>query len=182
MRTCLLATRNGHNHLGRGVAAQRQPGLPPPRGPPPVERATGRELCAFACVIVSGDLGTELVVRRRLSCGGYSPIRRRLRVRARRPRPTASIVAGPQAGSASEAIGHLTGTFLAPSAGLSGMLPWPQCPASQRRSIWLEQASAGRALAVPMHRSSNASAATTTSSRSFTEPSVRSRRLSGAAG
>src|SRR6266516_3287261 len=40
----------------------------------------------------------------------------------------ASIVGDPQAGSAFTALGPLPGTFLAPAAGLCGMLPWPLCP------------------------------------------------------
>jgi hypothetical protein len=40
----------------------------------------------------------------------------------------ASIVGDPQAGSAFKAPGPLPGTFLAPAAGLYGMLPWPPCP------------------------------------------------------
>ena len=61
----------------------------------------------------------------------------------------ALIFGDPQPGSASEATGPQPGTFLAPSVGLSGMMPWPPCPAFHRRSFWLEQASAKRALAVP---------------------------------
>src|SRR6266487_1050886 len=40
----------------------------------------------------------------------------------------ASIVGDPQVGSAFTAPGPLPGTFLAPAAGLCGMLPWPPCP------------------------------------------------------
>src|SRR5512146_2209677 len=40
----------------------------------------------------------------------------------------ASIVGDPQAGSALKASGPAPGTFLAPAAGLCGMLPWPPCP------------------------------------------------------
>src|SRR5437867_8829529 len=40
----------------------------------------------------------------------------------------ASIVGDPQVGSAFKAPGPLLGTFLAPAAGLCGMLPWPLCP------------------------------------------------------
>src|SRR6266699_7167382 len=40
----------------------------------------------------------------------------------------ASIVGDPQAGSAFRAPGPVLGTFLAPAAGLCGMLPWPPCP------------------------------------------------------
>ena len=54
-------------------------------------------------------------------------------------------------------------------------------PAFQRRSLWLDQASARRALAVPPRRSSDASASATTLSRCSPEPPVRSRRPPGAA-
>src|ERR1700726_2803596 len=42
--------------------------------------------------------------------------------------PAALILGDPQVGSAFEAPGPLLGTFLAPAAGLCGMLPWPPCP------------------------------------------------------
>src|ERR1700726_1860097 len=42
--------------------------------------------------------------------------------------PAALIVGDPQVGSALKAPGPLLGTFLAPAAGLCGMLPWPPCP------------------------------------------------------
>ena len=54
-------------------------------------------------------------------------------------------------------------------------------PAFQRRSLWLDQASARRALAVPPRGSSDASTTAAMSSRCSPEPSVRSRRLPGAA-
>ena len=110
-------------------------------------------------------------------CRGHQPTRRRLRVRVRcLPWPAASVLGDPQVGSASEATGPLPGTFLAPSVGLCGMLPWPPCPAFHRRSFWLDQASARRALAVPSRGSSDASATAPTSSRCSPEPPVRSRR------
>jgi len=56
-----------------------------------------------------------------------------------------------------------------------------RAPAFQRRSLWLDQASARRALAVPPRGSSDASATAATSSRCSPGPSVRSRRLPGAA-
>src|SRR5260370_1005404 len=40
----------------------------------------------------------------------------------------ASLVGDPQVGSEFKAPGPLLGTFLAPAAGLCGMLPWPPCP------------------------------------------------------
>src|SRR2546430_14932453 len=40
----------------------------------------------------------------------------------------ASIVGDPKAVPALKAPGPLLGTFLAPAAGLCGMLPWPPCP------------------------------------------------------
>lgn len=84
-----------------------------------------RELCALARVVDRGIREPNWSPGDGFPCGGYSPIRRRLGVRARRPRPTASIVADPKAGSASEASGPVAGTSLVQSAGLSGMLPWP---------------------------------------------------------
>jgi hypothetical protein len=54
-------------------------------------------------------------------------------------------------------------------------------PAFQRRSLWLDQASARLALAVPPRGSSDASTTAAMSSRCSPEPSVRSRRLPGAA-
>src|SRR5579859_3985285 len=48
----------------------------------------------------------------------------------------ASIVGDPQAGSVFKAPGPLLGTFLAPSAGLCGMPPWPPCPGiSEEKSV-----------------------------------------------
>src|SRR5215471_12312533 len=44
------------------------------------------------------------------------------------PGVPASIIGDPQVGSAFTAPGPLLGTFLAPAAGLCGMLPWPSCP------------------------------------------------------
>src|SRR5260370_41299638 len=62
-------------------------------------------------------------------CGGYPRTCRRLRVRVRRlPGPVALILGDPEAGLAFEAPGPVLGTFLAPAAGLCGMLPWPRCP------------------------------------------------------
>src|SRR5260370_545815 len=87
----------------------------------------------------------------------------------------ASIVGDPQVGSAFKAPGPLLGTFLAPAAGLCGMLPWHRAPAFQRRSLWLDQASARRALAVPPRGSSDASTTAATSSRCSPGLSGRSR-------
>jgi hypothetical protein len=110
-------------------------------------------------------------------CRGHQPARRRLRVRVRcLPWPAASVLGDPQAGSASEATGPAPGTFLALSAGLSGMLAWPPCPVFQRRSFWLDQASVKRALAVPSRGSSDAPATAPTSSRCSPGPPVSSRR------
>lgn len=92
----------------------------------------------------------------------------------------ASIVGDPQA-SALEAQALVPGTFLASAAGLCGMLPWPRAPAFQRRNLWLHQASARRALAVPPCGSSVASATAAMPSRCSPEPPVRSRRLPSAA-
>jgi hypothetical protein len=52
--------------------------------------------------------------------------------------------------------------------------------ATQRRSLWLDQASARRALAVPPRGISDASATTATSCRCSPETPVRSRRLPSA--
>ena len=41
------------------------------------------------------------------------------------------------------------------------MLPWPSCPVGQEEGLWLEQASAGRTLAVPSRGSSGVPAAAT---------------------
>src|SRR5438552_17843219 len=58
-----------------------------------------------------------------------SPTYRWLRVRVRRlSGPAASILRDPYVGSAFEVPGPVPGTFLAPAAGLCGMLPWPPCP------------------------------------------------------
>jgi hypothetical protein len=86
-----------------------------------------------------------------------------------------------RARSALGAPGPLLGTFLAPSAGLCGTLPRPPCPAFQRRSSWLDQAGARRALAVPPRGTSDASTSAATSSRRSPEPSVRSRQPPSAA-
>src|SRR4051794_276723 len=93
-----------------------------------------------------------------------------------------STPADAQGGWAFGAPGLRLGTFLVPSAGLCGMLLRPPCPAFQRRSSWLDQASARRALAAPPRGTSDASATPTTSSRCSPAPSARSRPPPSAAG
>ena len=69
-----------------------------------------------------------------------------------------------------------------PSAGPWGMLPRRPCSVFQRRNLWPDQASAGRALAVPPRGTSDAAATATTSSRCSPAPSVRWRQPPSAAG
>ena len=74
--------------------------------------------------------GAGPVVRRRDSpCRGHQPsLPAAPGPRESMPRPAASILGDPQVGSAFGAPGPLPGTFVAPSAGLCGMLPRPPCP------------------------------------------------------
>src|SRR5580698_766456 len=142
----------------------------------------GRELCALARVVVNGDPGIELALRRRLPVWwllAHPPAvpgphktpaadcvdRRRSadRLGVRSNRPFGRVVPRPVRGAERHAA-------------------VAQRPAWHRRSFWLEPTSVRRALAVPMQISSDASATAATPSQSFTEPSVRSRRLPGAAG
>jgi hypothetical protein len=149
-----------------------------------VQPQCGRELCVLARVYISGtqepsrssddDFPRAVVTS--------PPTHRRLRVRVRRlSRPTASILGDPRAGSAFEAPGPVLGTFLARPRDCAACCRGHRAPAFQRRSLWLDQASARRALAVPPRGSSDASTTAATSSRCSPELSVRSRRLLGAA-
>ena len=70
---------------------------------------------------------------------------------------------------------------LARAVGRCCMLPWPPCPGIPEEKSVADQASARRALAVPPRGSSDAFTTAAMSSRCSPEPSVRSRRLPGAA-
>jgi hypothetical protein len=141
----------------------------------------GRELCALARVSMNSPRRTGPVNE---DCPvPCSPVHPRA---APGPRETlagsaALILGDPQAGSRPEHQGPGPGMFLARSAGLCGMLPRPACLAFQRRSLWLDQASARGALAVASRGSSDGSATAATWFRCCPGPCVRSRRLPGAA-
>jgi hypothetical protein len=91
------------------------------------------------------------------------------------PRPAGVDRRGSAGRSSFAGPGPSLGTFLVPSAGPCGMLPRRPCPAFQRRSSWLDQASVRRALAEPPAGRMDASATAATYSLCSPEPSVRSR-------
>ena len=97
------------------------------------------------------------------------------------PRPAASIAGDPQDGSAFEAPGLRSGRSSPRRRDCAACCRGHRAPAFQRRSLWLDQASARRALAVPPRGSSGASPTAATSSRCSPGPSVRWRRRPGAA-
>jgi len=152
-----------------------------------VSRGKGRELCARARVTINEAPENRTGRRRRLSPASWLTAHPSAAPGPREKLAVASCVDPRRSarrlglGSRQPAARGRSPHRLHNCAGLSGMLSRPPCPAFHRRSLWLNQASAKRALAVPPRGSRDASATVATSSRFSPEPSVRSRRPLGTA-
>jgi hypothetical protein len=140
----------------------------------------GRELCAMARVNISGNRERQPVVRPQLSRAGVT----RPPADGSGSCKRAACVDRPEIRRSARRSKHQ-----ALCSGRSSPRPRDcaacrrgyRVPAFQRRSLWLDRASARRALAVPPRGSTAASTSAAMSSRCSPGPSVRSRRLPGAA-
>ena len=172
-----------HGRFARLRLKRHRSCAPSPARPSPVGRVTGRELCALARVNMSEAPGNP----NRSSHDGFpvpchQPTRWRLRVRVR-PAEVAVRRSSEIRASArrSKRQALCSGRSSPRPRDRAACCRGRRAPAIQRRSLWLDQASARRALAVPPRGSNNVSATAATSSRCSPEPPVRSRRLPGAA-
>jgi hypothetical protein len=142
--------------------------------------SVARELCALARVDMCGSREPSRSSEDDFPVPGL-PAHRRLRVRI-------SGLPGAACVDRRRSASRLGIESTRPLLGIFSPRPWDcaaccrgdRVPAFQRSSLWLDQASATRALAVAPRGSSGASTTAAMSSRCSPEPSVRSRLLPGA--
>jgi hypothetical protein len=198
-RPALIAARAGilsPAAHGREFALRpvgRTPSLDRPRSPSPTRgydrlrssRGTGRESCALARVDTSETLTTGIDAGRPMTASAAvvaSPYRWPPAPRDRLAKAGGVDRRGSAGRSSSAGPGPPARDVPRPGPGtVRHAAAATVCPAFQRRSTWLDQASARRALAVPPRGTIDGCPIGATSSQCSPELSVKSRRPSSAA-